>query len=76
MSLMRAGYDMPRPLSDFQRVFLLLVWLGAFAIIVVLGFDPRMRYDTGGLVEAWRLFVPLIAAGLVTLLVHLSNRMN
>ncbi len=67
---------MSKPLSDFQRVFLLVVWLIAFGVIVVLGLDARARGGEGELVEVWRLFVPLVAAGLVTLMVHLSNRIQ
>jgi hypothetical protein len=67
---------MPKPLSDFQRVFLLIVWLVAFGVIIVLGLDARARSSQGELVEVWRLFMPLVAAGLVTLMVHLSNRIQ
>jgi len=67
---------MQKSLSDFQRVLLLLIWLVAFGIVVVLGLDARARSSGGELVEVWRLFVPLVAAGLVSLIVHLSNRMR
>jgi hypothetical protein len=65
---------MSKPLSDVQRVFLLLVWLIAFGVIIVLGLDARGRAGAADLVQVWRLFVPLVAAGLVTLIVHWSNR--
>lgn len=67
---------MSKSLTDAQRVFLLLVWLVAFGIVVVLGLDSRARASGGGLIEAWRLFMPLVAAGLVSLLVHLNNRIK
>lgn len=67
---------MSKPLSDFQRVFLLVVWLVAFGIVVLLGLDPRARESGGQLAEVWRLFVPLVAGGLITLMVHVSNRIK
>ncbi len=67
---------MSKPLTDFQRVFLLLVWLGAFGVVVVLGLDTRARLASNELIEVWRLFIPLIVAGLISLLVHLSNRIR
>lgn len=70
----RAVCKMSKPLSDSQRVFLLFVWLVAFGIIVALGLDTRARVMGGELVEVWRLFVPLVAAALITLMVHVSNR--
>jgi hypothetical protein len=73
---MRVVYSMSKPLSDFQRVFLLLIWLVAFGVVVVLGLDTRARASSGELVEMWRLFMPLVAAGLISLIVHLSNRMK
>jgi len=68
--------DVSKSLTDFQRVFLLLLWLGAFGIVVVLGLDTRARSANGELIEVWRLFIPLVASGLITLIVHLSNRMK
>lgn len=67
---------MVKPLSDFQRVFLLVVWLIAFGIVIVLGLDASARAQNGELAEAWRLFIPLVVAGLVTLMIHLSNRIK
>lgn len=67
---------MPQLLTDFQRVILLLIWLVAFGIVVVLGLDARARSSNGELIEVWRLFVPLVVAGLISLIVHLSNRMR
>lgn len=67
---------MSKPLSDFQRVFLLVVWLVAFGIIVVLGLDARARAPGGELAEVWRLFVPLLVGGLITLMVHVSNQIK
>lgn len=67
---------MSKPLSDFQRVFLLVVWLVAFGIVVLLGLDPRARESGGQLAEVWRLFVPLVAGGLITVMVHVSNRIK
>ena len=67
---------MSKPLTDFQRVFLLLVWLIAFGVVVVLGLDTRARASSGELIEVWRLFVPLVIAGLISLMVHLSNRIR
>lgn len=66
---------MSKPLSDFQRVFLLVIWLAAFGIVIMLGLDARARIGAE-LMEVWRLFVPLIAAGLVSLIVHWSNRIK
>ena len=68
--------SMSKPLSDFQRVFLLVVWLIAFGIVIVLGLDPRARATGGELAEVWRLFVPLLAGGLITLMVHVSNQIK
>lgn len=73
---MRVGCKMSKPLSDFQRVFLLLVWLVAFGVVVVLGLDARARAANGELVEVWRLFMPLVTAGLITLMVHVSNHIK
>jgi hypothetical protein len=67
---------MQKSLSDWQRVFLLLVWLTAFGVIIVLGLDTRARATGGELMEVGRLFVPLIAAGLISLIVHLANRIK
>jgi hypothetical protein len=67
---------MSKPLTDVQRVFLLLVWLVAFGAVIVLGLDARGRGNAGALVEVWRLFMPLVTAGLVTLIVHWSNRLR
>lgn len=67
---------MSKPLTDFQRVFLLLVWLIAFGIVIVLGLDTRARSANGELIEVWRLFIPLVVAGLISLMVHLSNRIK
>lgn len=67
---------MSKPLTDFQRVFLLLVWLIAFGIVIVLGLDTRARSANGELIEVWRLFIPLIVGGLISLMVHLSNRIK
>ncbi len=67
---------MSKPLTDFQRVFLLLVWLIAFGIVIILGLDTRARSANGELIEVWRLFIPLVVAGLVSLMVHLSNRIK
>lgn len=67
---------MSNSLSDLQRVFLLVVWLVAFGIIVVLGLDARGRAVGGELAEIWRLFVPLVAGGLITLMVHVSNQIK
>lgn len=66
---------MSKPLSDFQRVFLLVVWLIAFGIVVVLGLDARARIGAE-LMEIWRLFIPLVVAGLISLIVHWSNRIK
>jgi hypothetical protein len=67
---------MSKPLTDLQRVFLLLVWLVAFGVVIVLGLDAPGRAAAGELIEVWRLFMPLVAAGLVTLIVHRSNRIR
>jgi hypothetical protein len=67
---------MSKPLTDFQRVLLLIVWLIAFGVVILLGFDTRARATGGELTEIWRLFLPLITAGLITLMVHLSNRIS
>lgn len=67
---------MSKPLTDFQRVFLLLVWLIAFGIVIILGLDTRARSANGELIEVWRLFIPLVAGGLISLMVHLSNRIK
>lgn len=67
---------MSKPLSDFQRVFLLVVWLVAIGIVILQGLDPRASDSGGQLAEAWRLFVPLVAGGLITLMVHVSNRIK
>jgi hypothetical protein len=67
---------MSKPLTDLQRVFLLVVWLIAFGIVILLGFDARGRATGGELTEVWRLFVPLVAAGLISVMVHLSNRIE
>lgn len=66
---------MSKPLSDFQRVFLLLIWLVAFGVVVVLGLDARTRIGAE-LMEVWRLFIPLVTAGLISLIVHWSNRIG
>lgn len=67
---------MSKPLSDLQRVFLLVVWLVAFGIIIILGLDARARAASNELIEIWRLFVPLLGAGLISLIVHWSNRIH
>lgn len=67
---------MSKPLTDFQRVFLLLLWLAAFGVVIVLGLDARERSVDGELVQVWRLFMPLIVAGLISLIVHWSNRIK
>ena len=67
---------MIKPLSDFQRVFLLFVWLIVFGIVIVLGLDPRARSSNGELIEVWCLFISLVVAGLVSLMVHLSNHLK
>jgi hypothetical protein len=58
-----------KPLSDTRRVFLLFVWLVALGVLVVLGMDEPARIPNQ-LVSALRLWVPLIVAGLITLIVH------
>ncbi len=73
---MRAVCKMSKPLSDFQRVFLLLVWLIAFGVVILLGFDARARATGGELTEIWRLALPLVVAGLISVMVHLSNRIK
>lgn len=67
---------MTKPLSDFQRVFLLLVWLIAFGVVIVMGLDAHARASSSELIQVWRLFIPLIVAGLVSLMVHLSNHLK
>lgn len=67
---------MSKPLSDFQRVFLLIVWLIAFGIVIVLGLDPRARESGGQLAEVWRLFIPLLVGALISLMVHVSNQIS
>jgi hypothetical protein len=67
--------EMSKPLSDAQRVFLLVVWLAAFGVVILLGLDARARLGEQ-LMEVWRLFMPLIAAGLISLIVHWSNRIK
>ena len=67
---------MSKPLSDLQRVFLLIVWLIAFGIIILLGLDARARAASSELIEVWRLFIPLLGAGLISLIVHWANRMH
>ncbi len=52
------------------------MWLVAFGIIVVLGLDARARETGGELAEVWRLFVPLLAGGLISLMVHVSNQIK
>lgn len=61
---------MGKPLSDARRVLLLVVWLSAFGVVVMLGMDPNARAASNDLVSILRLWVPLIVAGLITVIVH------
>ncbi len=65
---------MGKPLSDARRVLLLLVWLTALGVIVLLGMDPRARFAANDLVSTLRLWIPLVVAGLITVIVHLFPR--
>jgi hypothetical protein len=61
---------MQKPLSEVRRIFLLLVWLTALGVVVLLGMDPASRFSSNDLVSTLRLWIPLIVAGLITLIVH------
>jgi len=61
---------MGKPLSDARRVVLLMVWLIAFGVVVMLGMDPNARQASNELVSILRLWIPLIVAGLITVIVH------
>ncbi len=62
---------MRKPLSDGRRVLLLLVWLVALGVVVMLGLNPETRFSSSDLIPTLRLWVPLIVAGLITLIVHM-----
>jgi len=61
---------MQKPLSDTRRVVILLVWLTALGVVVLLGMDPTARLASSELVSTLRLWIPLIVAGLITVIVH------
>lgn len=61
---------MHTPLSEGRRVIILLVWLTALGVVVLLGMNPSARFSSNDLVSTLRLWIPLIVAGLITLIVH------